>query len=1083
MSKRILAVDDSKTIQSALEITFHTIDALELSIESKGTRVRKRLQDESFDLLILDYDLPDIEVDELISQLRAVDALANLPILLLAGKSYSSSAAPKSHVDGVLRKPFQTNDLLERTSELLAFSFEKPHSEPTYFDTAHDSMEFDVEFENLEISVEEDDAEDTQAALPSQETGSSPVFDESDPIFMAPVEELSSYEGGEPVAFAETGQMPPFRDTQSSGRLTPPPLPASPGGTLTPPPLPAASDAPSAGELTPPPLPSVSHAPPQPPPAQQRPPQPPPLSSPFELKKGSDSGSSAPVSLNAKTGPKHANDYFQSSDNLVPPPLPALKKKEPKTLPKLPSANPKDLPFAPPKLGAFVQTYQQGKGHKEAYFIHPSQVFFFTHSFESVPKAEKVNSPQPYPTPSAQEQSGPFLDPPRLALPFLDPDTKSTKELKRALRAPSTIAKNTSTDKRPKAATPLKTPPRKSPSAFAPTGEMMPFTPNQKNNAFTPTAEMSPFVPKAPPSEVDAIVLTEQVLDDDIGFDIDIDEEFSNQDKTIEMKSISAHTETLADTNVPVMGTEIIEDDFDDDFGIEEEIITEPTTTEKNDKNEPLQVLVGTIIEEDSEAKPNKDELEFLLPTNEEEEKTIQGTAAPFEEIIRVDLTADIEEIEESSPTNNTAAFQETYGEMHAPPTRRDTPNQGFGAPSPFDPPPTGPSPTFPPQGSELIDDEVVPPSTGASWREDNPNITAASLHTTGSSSVYSPTQPPSFGNEPSIPPPPIPGAQGNTESSSFATISQGTPYQSAPPFPPPVNGRSSTPPPSGAYHTPPRPQTASYHRHNEPITPAPQGMGSSTELPQHNTLPPEHVQIVFGAQLDMRGLFMFLQYVDHTRELFKQRMNQTTPPPIFANNSYLAGQTIFLFGGDAFAIRSILPAILECFGSIEEQERIRIGKMLLDSAQNSQKKQITQHHMHLGMAMRPYAKALRETLSALQRSPIRKVTSTLQTQPITLFADHRDTGSIQAPLNPNAFRHHALCQSLQKAISIGSLTRLLDDFFALHLSDIIPRNFPDELIYQAVIDHFEQRYQLNSLANAIHTKNPRFDPAPFSRR
>ena len=103
MSKRILAVDDSKTIQSALEITFHTIDALELSIESKGTRVRKRLQDESFDLLILDYDLPDIEVDELISQLRAVDALANLPILLLAGKSYSSSAAPKSHVDGVLR--------------------------------------------------------------------------------------------------------------------------------------------------------------------------------------------------------------------------------------------------------------------------------------------------------------------------------------------------------------------------------------------------------------------------------------------------------------------------------------------------------------------------------------------------------------------------------------------------------------------------------------------------------------------------------------------------------------------------------------------------------------------------------------------------------------------------------------------------------------------------------------------------------------------------------------------------------------------------------------------------------------------
>ncbi|TNE52178.1 MAG: response regulator [Deltaproteobacteria bacterium] len=122
MSKRILAADDSRTIRKTLALTFLMEQELDLTVVDSGQAVLSAMQSGSYDLLLLDYNMPDIPGTQLCMRLRQDPNTSQLPIILLGGQHFEPNQANQVGASGLIRKPFLTSDLLDRVGELLHVS-------------------------------------------------------------------------------------------------------------------------------------------------------------------------------------------------------------------------------------------------------------------------------------------------------------------------------------------------------------------------------------------------------------------------------------------------------------------------------------------------------------------------------------------------------------------------------------------------------------------------------------------------------------------------------------------------------------------------------------------------------------------------------------------------------------------------------------------------------------------------------------------------------------------------------------------------------------------------------------------------
>ena len=68
----------------------------------------------------------------------------------------------------------------------------------------------------------------------------------------------------------------------------------------------------------------------------------------------------------------------------------------------------------------------------------------------------------------------------------------------------------------------------------------------------------------------------------------------------------------------------------------------------------------------------------------------------------------------------------------------------------------------------------------------------------------------------------------------------------------------------------------------------------------------------------------------------------------------------------------------------------------------------------------------------------------------------------------------------LLRHFTMHSLNRFMKEEFSLPLHDLVPLNLSTQSVFLAVIHHFEQRYQLPELAEAIREKQPSFPTQPF---
>src|SRR5829696_5218556 len=119
MSRRILLADDSVTIQKVIELTFMDED-FEVRAVSNGDEAIAALQQMRPDFVIADVHMPGANGYEVCR--RAKQQFPEAPVLLLVGtfEPFDESQARGSGADSFLKKPFDSQELLQRVQDLMA---------------------------------------------------------------------------------------------------------------------------------------------------------------------------------------------------------------------------------------------------------------------------------------------------------------------------------------------------------------------------------------------------------------------------------------------------------------------------------------------------------------------------------------------------------------------------------------------------------------------------------------------------------------------------------------------------------------------------------------------------------------------------------------------------------------------------------------------------------------------------------------------------------------------------------------------------------------------------------------------------
>ena len=114
MAKRILVVDDDELVLVALRELLAP-EGYEVDTVSGGAEALKRLESQSYDLLMLDIIMPEMDGLTLCRKIRQGEACKKTPILFLSAKSREEDRAKglSAGANLFLSKPISPNKLLK----------------------------------------------------------------------------------------------------------------------------------------------------------------------------------------------------------------------------------------------------------------------------------------------------------------------------------------------------------------------------------------------------------------------------------------------------------------------------------------------------------------------------------------------------------------------------------------------------------------------------------------------------------------------------------------------------------------------------------------------------------------------------------------------------------------------------------------------------------------------------------------------------------------------------------------------------------------------------------------------------------
>jgi two-component system, chemotaxis family, chemotaxis protein CheY len=117
----ILVVDDSKVMRDMIVACLRPRADLAFTQASSGLEAIERLSLKSFQLVVLDLNMPDIGGIEVLEFVRGQDKLKALPIIIVTtrGDDVSRSRALEAGASRFMTKPFTPDAILREVDALL----------------------------------------------------------------------------------------------------------------------------------------------------------------------------------------------------------------------------------------------------------------------------------------------------------------------------------------------------------------------------------------------------------------------------------------------------------------------------------------------------------------------------------------------------------------------------------------------------------------------------------------------------------------------------------------------------------------------------------------------------------------------------------------------------------------------------------------------------------------------------------------------------------------------------------------------------------------------------------------------------
>ena len=121
-NKKILIVDDFSTMRKLLLGMLGKLGFSNVTQAENATQAWKILKGEEFDLVISDYNMPDVTGLELLEQVRQDPALSRLPFILLTAEDDSSliQESKKNNVNAYILKPFNIETIEKKLQDVFS---------------------------------------------------------------------------------------------------------------------------------------------------------------------------------------------------------------------------------------------------------------------------------------------------------------------------------------------------------------------------------------------------------------------------------------------------------------------------------------------------------------------------------------------------------------------------------------------------------------------------------------------------------------------------------------------------------------------------------------------------------------------------------------------------------------------------------------------------------------------------------------------------------------------------------------------------------------------------------------------------
>jgi two-component system chemotaxis response regulator CheY len=122
MTMKILAVDDSPTMRRIMKNQLKQLGFDEVDEAENGREALARLGQSTYDLVITDWNMPEMGGLDLVKEIRRSEPLKNLPILMVTTVSAKEDivTALKAGVSNYIVKPFDAPTLQGKLAQLSA---------------------------------------------------------------------------------------------------------------------------------------------------------------------------------------------------------------------------------------------------------------------------------------------------------------------------------------------------------------------------------------------------------------------------------------------------------------------------------------------------------------------------------------------------------------------------------------------------------------------------------------------------------------------------------------------------------------------------------------------------------------------------------------------------------------------------------------------------------------------------------------------------------------------------------------------------------------------------------------------------